>query len=76
MKKLIVLIAFFFPSFLLKAQEEYKDLIYRATNADYIFEGVVIKNNPYKTTDDRRIYTSNTIQITKSAEREFAMWNC
>jgi len=47
------------------AQEKYQDLLYRALNAQYIFEGVVVASNPYKTQDEKHYYTSNTIYITR-----------
>ncbi|MCW3128274.1 MAG: hypothetical protein JWO03_3932 [Bacteroidetes bacterium] len=49
----------------LSAQEIPLDLIERATHTDYIFEGIVLKTEPYKTLDEKNVYTSNVIQITK-----------
>lgn len=48
-----------------KAQEKYQPLLDRVQKSNYIFEGIVLETKPYKTTDDRMIYTSNLIEITK-----------
>jgi len=41
------------------------DIITRINAVDYIFEGKVIKSTPYKTSNGKYIYTSNTIEISK-----------
>ena len=65
-KKVLVHLAILMFSFIpLFAQEDVKSIIDRVSNADYIFEGKVIFSKPYKTGDGKRIYTTNTIEITK-----------
>lgn len=46
-------------------QEIPLDIITRINAVDYIFEGKVIKSTPYKTSNGKYIYTSNTIEISK-----------
>ena len=41
------------------------DIVDRINAVDYIFEGEVIKSTPYKSANGRRVYTSNTIKISK-----------
>lgn len=48
-----------------KGQEIPIDIIDRINAVDYIFEGEVISSTPYRTGDERYIYTSNTIKISK-----------
>lgn len=65
-KKVLVHLALLMFSFIpLFAQEDVKSIIDRVSNADYIFEGKVIFSQPYKSGDGKRIYTTNTIEITK-----------
>jgi len=59
-----VLIALLWTGTLL-GQEIPIDIVTRVNAVDYIFEGKVIKSTPYRTSNSKYIYTSNTIQITK-----------
>jgi hypothetical protein len=65
MKKNIIIYLSILFSFSINAQEIPVPLLDRANNSEYIFEGVVIETNSYFTNNERNIYTSNTIQITK-----------
>ncbi len=47
------------------AGEQVKSLLDRVNNADYIFEGQVIKTNSYWNKDSNKIYTSNVVQISR-----------
>lgn len=49
----------------INAQEEVKSIIERVNNAQYIFEGRIIYSSAYEKSDEKDIYTTNTIQITK-----------
>ncbi|MCW3125616.1 MAG: hypothetical protein JWO03_1274 [Bacteroidetes bacterium] len=64
-KNLLLSLAVLFFSITLSAQEVYRDILDRINNTTYIFEGVVIKTNSYETGDQKMIYTSNVIQVTK-----------
>jgi len=64
MKNILFLSLTFLITFILKSQELPIDLIQRANSVDYIFEGKVISQNSYKTSN-RQILTSNTILISK-----------
>ena len=66
MKKLLLWLSLcFILSVRSYAQEVYTKIEDRIIATDYIFEGVVIKTYPYMTADEKSIYTSNVIQITK-----------
>ncbi|MCW3126076.1 MAG: hypothetical protein JWO03_1734 [Bacteroidetes bacterium] len=66
MKKLLVFVLVLLAQQTrLYSQEIYKRIAERISTVDYIFEGVVLKTYPYKTGDDKTIYTSNVIQVTK-----------
>lgn len=47
------------------AQENVTDIVERISNAQYIFEGKVIFSKSYERADEKDIYTTNTIEITK-----------
>lgn len=64
MKNILFLSLIFFTIIISKGQELPKDLIDRANSTDYIFEGKVISQNSY-ITSNRKILTSNTILISK-----------
>jgi hypothetical protein len=66
MKKSTLLFFIFVASIIqIHAQEIYRSIIDRVASTNYIFEGVVIKTQPYETHDEKTIYTSNIIQVTK-----------
>jgi hypothetical protein len=65
MKKIFHIIIIVLLSTKTYAQIDPKTIGQRITDATYIFEGEVIKTNPYETSDEKKIYTSNTIKITK-----------
>lgn len=65
MKKIFFLIICFLAVKISTAQENYQKLIDRASTVDYIFEGVVIETKPYESKNEKTIYTSNLIEITK-----------
>ena len=49
----------------IKAQEVEVDILTRVNSVNYIFEGTVIHSKAYFTNNNRYIYTSNTVEITK-----------
>jgi len=59
---LVLLCLALLPAF---SQETYVDIMDRISATDYIFEGVVLKTHAYQTGDQKNIYTSNVIQVTK-----------
>jgi hypothetical protein len=65
MKKIALIIINFLIFTQLFSQEVPIDIVNRVNSVNYIFEGEVIKSNPYYSNDGQYIYTSNTIEITK-----------
>ena len=65
-KNLLLIILFFIlTAYKSKSQDIDVDIAKRILYDNYIFEGEVIRSDSYKTLDEKYIYTSSTIQISK-----------
>ena len=68
MKKQIILSFLLLLGTQLFSQEKIKNILNRVIEADYIFEGKVIRSDAYKSADTKHIYTSHTIEISRIAK--------
>lgn len=65
MKKNILLLFCVLSAVICRSQITYENLVTIFMGSDYIFEGQVIRSDPYLTQNGQMIYTSNTVEISK-----------